>query len=199
MTRTVQSPPPDSLSGERFFTFSNLLSILRAVLALPFAVIMFSGGPGSRWWGAAIMAVAAFTDKLDGVFARRLNQVTEWGKILDPLADKIAVMTVVVVLFVFKEIPVWFVTLVFVRDTVIFGTGMYLKVVHGIVLSSNETGKWAVGIISLTLFLFLLGFVSVVTDVLMAASVVMMVLSSYFYAIRFVQVMKTQRTQGFTQ
>jgi len=196
---TVQSPTPDALSGERFFTVSNLLSIFRAFLSLPFAIIMLSGAPGSRWWGAAIMAVAALTDKLDGVFARRLNQVTEWGKILDPLADKIAVITVVVVLLVLKEIPVWFVALVLVRDVVIFGAGMYLKAVHGVVLPSNETGKWAVGIISLTLFLFLVGFVSVVTDVLMAASVIMQALSSYFYAIRFGRVLKTQRKQGSTQ
>jgi phosphatidylglycerophosphate synthase len=66
----------------RFFTVSNLLSISRALLAIPFALVMLSDSPNATMWGIIILAAAAFTDKFDGVLARKYHEVTEWGKIL---------------------------------------------------------------------------------------------------------------------
>ncbi len=89
---SVQTTSPD-----HFLTASNLLSISRGLLSIPFAIVMLGHSPESRLWGAAIMVVAALTDKFDGVLARKYNQITEWGKILDPLADKVAVSVVAIV------------------------------------------------------------------------------------------------------
>jgi cardiolipin synthase len=175
---------------DRLLTLSNILSITRALLAVPFAVVMLSRSPSSRWWGAAIMVLAALTDKLDGVFARKYGQITEWGKILDPLADKIAVAVVVVVLLALDEIPMWFVIVVLLRDLLIFAGGMYVKASRGVVLQSNEAGKWTVGIIALTLFLLVVGLHSVVTDVLIGVSVAMLAVSFAMYVQRFLAVMK---------
>jgi CDP-diacylglycerol--glycerol-3-phosphate 3-phosphatidyltransferase len=141
-------------------------------------------------WGGLIMVIAALTDKLDGVFARRYHEVTEWGKILDPLADKIAVGVAAIVLLKLDAIPLWFVIAILARDLLIFVGGMYLKRRQGVVLQSNETGKWAVGIIALTLFLMVVGIRSIVTDVLIAATLILLIVSLSFYLVRFAEEMK---------
>ncbi|MFN0159520.1 MAG: CDP-alcohol phosphatidyltransferase family protein, partial [Bacteroidota bacterium] len=125
-----------SSDANRFFTISNLLSISRGLLAIPFMMVMLVPSPPSRPWAAAIMILAAITDKLDGAFARKFHQATEWGKILDPIADKVAVASVVISLLVLKEIPLWFVSVVLGRDILIFLGGMYVKAKKNIVLSS---------------------------------------------------------------
>lgn len=183
-----------SKSAGRFFTLSNILSISRALLAIPFALVMLSSIPFNRLWGGVIMAVAALTDKLDGVFARRFHETTEWGKILDPLADKIAVGVVGVVLLFLDRIPLWFVLAVIGRDVVIFVGGMYLKNRRGIVLQSNEIGKWAVGVLALTLFLMVIGVEGVTTHVLIGATLIMLALSLALYVGRFVEVMNAPQS-----
>jgi CDP-diacylglycerol--glycerol-3-phosphate 3-phosphatidyltransferase len=175
---------------DRFLTLSNFLSVLRAVLVIPFVMVMSSTDPMARWWGGALLAVAALTDKLDGMLARKYNQVTEWGRILDPLADKIGVAAVVLVLFTLKALPFWFVALVLGRDVLIFAGGVFLKATRGVVLPSNETGKWAVGIITLTIFLLVLGVHSVVTETLLYVSTFMLLISFALYLMRFWEIEK---------
>jgi len=188
--QTGSLPCPTTATIDRFFTTSNLLSISRALLAIPFVLVMLSEYPSSRMWGGLIMFVAALTDKYDGVLARKFNQITEWGKILDPLADKIAVGAVVLVLLHLNAIPLWFVVVVLGRDILIFTGGMYIKATRGVVLPSNETGKWAVGIISLTLFLMVLDFHSWVIDVLLYISVLLLAVSFILYLKRFIDLLK---------
>ena len=139
------------------------------------------------------MFVAALTDKYDGVLARKYNQITDWGKILDPLADKIAVGAVVVVLLFLNAIPTWLVVVVLARDLLIFSGGMYIKATRQMVLPSNETGKWAVGIISLTLFLIVLDLHSWVIDVLVFMAVALLTLSFGLYLKRFIGLVKHQQ------
>jgi cardiolipin synthase len=186
----LTSAPASEATVDRFFTVSNILSISRALLVIPFVMVMLSDIPSSRFWGAAIMALAALTDKLDGVFARKLGEVTEWGKILDPLADKVGLAAAVLVLLYLGDVPLWFVGVVLARDILIFAGGMYVKSSKRVVLPSNETGKWAVGIITLTLFLLLIGLKSIVTDILLAVSTLMLAVSFALYLLRFVRVLK---------
>ena len=136
------------------------------------------------------MVLAALTDKYDGVLARKYDQITEWGKILDPVADKIAVSAVAIVLLVLGNIPPWFVVALLIRDALIFSGGMYVKKKKGIVLQSNEAGKWTVGIVSLALFLMVLNAQSILVDVAISAGVVLLMVSSSMYVKRFIEVMK---------
>ena len=154
---------------------------------------MLGGSSSANLWGAGIMAVGALTDKFDGVLARRLNQVTEWGKVLDPLADKIAVAAVAIVLLILQRIPVWFVAVILVRDIVIFTGGVYLRVRRGIVLPSNEAGKWAVGIIALTLVLMVLDAPAGIIEACMLLSCVMLGVSFALYVRRFIGVLGAQK------
>jgi len=192
--RHADPAPETGPAAGRFATVSNFLSIARAVLAVPFVLVMLSDVPGARWWGMAILAVAALTDKLDGVFARRFNQVTEWGKILDPLADKIGVAAVALVLLSLGLAPLWFVLLVLVRDLLIFAGGVYLKSSRGVVLPSNQAGKWAVGIVTLALFACMMQAGTPWEEILLAAACGLLLLSFAQYIGRFAAVARSPRS-----
>ena len=91
------------------YTTSNFLSFFRLLMAVPFWILTgMLYEPSIRPIVAGMALFAAFTDVLDGYFARRYNQVTEIGKIIDPLADKIALGAVVIRLFMINEIPDYF-------------------------------------------------------------------------------------------
>jgi CDP-diacylglycerol--glycerol-3-phosphate 3-phosphatidyltransferase len=176
-----------------FFTAPNLLSISRAFLAIPFVLVMLVPDPPLRVWGAVIIVLAMLTDKFDGVLARRYGQQTEWGKILDPLADKIGVATVALVLLWLGDIPLWFVGALLLRDFLIFGGGMVVKATRGVVLASNQYGKWTVGIVAVTLLLALLGVLPEIRWALLGASAAGLLLSFIMYGARFLEVMNTPR------
>ncbi len=68
--------------------------------------------------------IAAITDILDGYLARKFNQVTEFGKIIDPLADKIAIGAIIIKLFIIGVIPLYYFFMIIVRDVLIFLGGI---------------------------------------------------------------------------
>lgn len=181
----------------RFLTSSNLLSLLRALLAIPFVAIMLSDIPNARFWGAVIIALAALTDKLDGMLARRFNEITVWGKILDPLADKVGVAAVAVVLLLLGELPLWFALALLARDLLILAGGIYVRTKYGLVLASNLTGKWTIAVVAITLFSGVLGLPSPWLDILVVLSTVMLLLSLAAYAMRFMQVLRAPRGEVY--
>src|SRR5437016_2295777 len=130
------------------WTPSNCLSFLRVILVLPIATLVASGIPERRLVAGGLILLAIATDYFDGVLARKLNQVTELGKIIDPVADKLAVGIVGVTLAINGKIPVWFILAALVRDVLIFVGGLYVKRTKGILLQSNLAGKWTVTVVS---------------------------------------------------
>ncbi len=130
------------------WTISNFISLSRIVLAIPMAALLMSGQNIS----ALILGlVAVGTDLLDGYLARKLNQVSEYGKIIDPLADKIFVGTVAICLLINGMIPLWFVIAVLLRDLLILIGGIYAKGKVEIVIPSNYVGKITVIILALVM------------------------------------------------
>ncbi len=85
-----------------------------------------------------------FSDLLDGYLARSRNQITEFGKIIDPLADKVSVISLVIILLIKGIIPMWYVIIMVLRDVIILVGGLYLSSKKNIVLQSNWAGKIAV-------------------------------------------------------
>jgi CDP-diacylglycerol--glycerol-3-phosphate 3-phosphatidyltransferase len=158
------------------------------VLAIPFALAMLSDSPNATLWGIVILALAALTDKFDGVLARKFNEVTEWGKILDPVADKIGMGVVAIVLVKLNLIPLWFVVVMIARDLLSLAGGIYVKKKKGVVLQSNQLGKWTIGVIALAMLFAMIQW-SVAADIFLWVNVVMLTGSLVLYVQRFVQVM----------
>ena len=87
------------------FLISNLFSILRIILIIPVVYLLIAG---ETQIAVIIGVIAAITDFLDGFFARKLNQITELGKILDPVADKLFLGAIALTIMLLDIIPFWF-------------------------------------------------------------------------------------------
>lgn len=99
----------------------NLITFSR-LLGIPFLLYgLYIPSPEARWICLAIFLVAALTDWLDGYLARKLNQITDLGKFLDPLVDKLLVLAPLLVLIELRQIPAWGVFLVLARELAIAG------------------------------------------------------------------------------
>ena len=184
----MKNGSPDVPRQDRVFTIPNLLSLSRLILVVPFVLVLLARQPWSKPWAIVILLLAALTDKFDGMLARRLGAESEWGRILDPLADKIGIAVGSVVLLLLDLIPLWFVAALVARDVLIAAGGLYLKFKTGIVLPSNTVGKWSVGVFSVTLLCILLEAPAVAVDVLIFASLAMLVISLVMYVRRFLEV-----------
>ncbi|MBW2348850.1 MAG: CDP-diacylglycerol--glycerol-3-phosphate 3-phosphatidyltransferase [Deltaproteobacteria bacterium] len=123
------------------FNIPNLLSAFRAIL-LPFFIYMIlQPSQSSRMIAFAVFAFASFTDLFDGYLARRLDQETELGKFLDPLADKCLVLgAFITFIFLSEQIQVWMVLCILARDIVIT-CFRYLAIYQGKTLQTSRLAK----------------------------------------------------------
>lgn len=187
---TPRAPSGIAAAPNRFFTLPNMLSLVRLALAIPFALLMLSSLPGARLWACVVLAIGVLTDNLDGRIARRLGVTSEWGRILDPLADKVGAATAVIVLLVLQLLPLWFVILMVGRDVLILAGGLYIRSARGVVLPPNNWGKWTIGFISLVIFLALIEASPTLTAIGLAATTVMLAVSFSLYVKRFLEVVR---------
>jgi CDP-diacylglycerol--glycerol-3-phosphate 3-phosphatidyltransferase len=176
-----------------FLTISNLLSIFRALLSVPFALVMLLPDPPLRFWAVGIVLAGMVTDKLDGDIARSRGEETEWGKVLDPLADKVCVAVMALVLLKVGDFPLWFVLALLSRDALIFLGGIYLKSTRGVVLPSNLAGKWAATFIAFTILIILVNLIREMQWILLAACAAGLLLSFVMYIARFLYVVREAR------
>jgi CDP-diacylglycerol--glycerol-3-phosphate 3-phosphatidyltransferase len=181
----------------RIWTISNLLSILRIILAIPIVAILQTNNPADRLLILILLIIAALTDLFDGMLARRLNQVTEFGKIIDPVADKIAIGAIAIVIALQGKLPFWFIVLVILRDIVIMAGGVYVKNKKNITLQSNIMGKWAVFVISLLIIFSIFDFYGILwlKTLLLAVGAIVLVLSFVFYLTRFIRVIREDKLE----
>ena len=100
----------------------NMLSIFRLCLVPGFIIVYFSGLQQARLLAVCIYALATFTDFLDGYIARRFNLITNLGKVLDPLGDKMFTFSVLACITIDSIIPVW-VLLIFMVKEAMMGLG----------------------------------------------------------------------------
>jgi CDP-diacylglycerol--glycerol-3-phosphate 3-phosphatidyltransferase len=141
----------------KIFNASNSLSFFRLLLVIP-AWFSFNNFDHNiaRYIVAAIGILATITDILDGYLARKLNQITEFGKVIDPLADKVLIVFVVLNLFLIGEIPDYYFYIIVARDLLILTGGLIVSKKLGKVLPSDYIGKATVLAISFTLLMILL-------------------------------------------
>ena len=143
---------------DAIFTPSNLISIMRVMFVLPAVFCLDASQHDTHLYYlvAAIFVAAALTDVLDGIIARKTDTVSELGKIVDPLADKIFVGVTIIAMVIFHLIPVWFFCALIGRDVLIVAGGWWAKRKLGVILPSNIQGKIAMITIAITIFLMVI-------------------------------------------
>jgi len=142
----------------KILTISNALSFFRLLLFIPvwFSLNNFPN-ESYRILTFILCIVAAITDYLDGYIARKRNEITELGKIIDPLADKILVAVLAIKLYLLGEISSYYLLIIILRDVIIFLGGIIVSLKLKKVLPSNLLGKITVTAIGIVFLLVILG------------------------------------------
>ena len=127
----------------------NKLTIFRVILIVPFVVLLLGGEAG--WFGnnllipnliaLAIFIIASLTDLADGKIARKYNMVTNFGKFMDPLADKLLVCSALIALVELGRIPAWIVIVIIAREFIISGFRLVASD-NGVVIAASYWGKF---------------------------------------------------------
>lgn len=120
----------------------NMLTTIRMVLIIPFVMVMQMAPEGNgRFIALAIFVLASFTDFLDGYIARKNHLVTNFGKFMDPLADKLLVSAAMICLVSMERIPAWMVIIIISREFAISGFRL-IAADNGIVIAASWWGKF---------------------------------------------------------
>lgn len=139
-----------SFKKSDILTIPNILTIIRMALIPVFWILMMVYN--LNFWALATFAIASATDVVDGYIARKYNQITDFGKLFDPLADKLMVLSVLITLWLRKIIPGFTVILMAFKELfLIFSSAVLYK--REIVVHSLFVGKFAQCAICLALFL----------------------------------------------
>ena len=121
-------------------TTANKLTLLRMALIPVFLGVLYAGFPGSRYVALAIFIIASLTDMLDGYIARHYNQITNFGKFMDPLADKVLVMAAMCYFVEVGRMPGWALAIVLLREFAVSGMRL-VAVEQGRVIAAAWSGK----------------------------------------------------------
>ena len=121
----------------------NKLTILRVIMIPFFVFFLLSGvgGSASKWIALVIFAAASITDTLDGYIARRDNLITDFGKFMDPLADKLLVCSALICFVELDKLPAWMVIIIIAREFIISGFRL-IAAENGVVIAANYWGKF---------------------------------------------------------
>ncbi len=136
-------------------TTANKLTLLRMALIPVFLGVLYAGFEGSRFVALGVFIVASLTDTLDGYVARHYNQVTNFGKFMDPLADKVLVMAAMCWFVERGRMPGWVLAVVLLREFAVSGMRL-VAVEQGRVIAAGWSGKvkTAATMVCLCLMLF---------------------------------------------
>ncbi len=121
----------------------NKLTVLRVIMVPFFVFFMLTdvGGAANKWVALAIFCVASLTDMLDGKIARARNLVTNFGKFMDPLADKLLVCSAMICMIPSSKLEAWVVTIIIAREFIISGFRL-VAADNGIVIAASYWGKF---------------------------------------------------------
>ena len=127
----------------------NKLTIFRVILIVPFVLLLLGGSGDWSWFSVpyadyiavAIFIIASLTDLLDGKIARKYNLVTNFGKFMDPLADKLLVSSAMICLVEMGRLPAWIVIIIISREFIISGFRLIASD-NGIVIAASYWGKF---------------------------------------------------------
>ena len=158
MSGDTQAAQPTKITVTReLFTLSNAVSATRLFVAFPVIWLTEANGGAPTTMVTILIGYAIFSDFLDGFLARKTNHVSELGKILDPVADKLLALVLFLYTFWLGRIPVWFLTIAIFRDLLIITGSAMIRKRTGKVAMAMMSGKISVNILAvywISLFFF---------------------------------------------
>lgn len=181
---------------KEFFWLSNLLSLFRVLIIPVLWYFLAREDQNSAFTALGILIVAGLSDGLDGYLARKLNQISRLGMILDPLCDKILAGALVVMLIMFREFPVWLAAVIIGRDILILAASAVLLKGRQVVFPSTISGKYAFFFIVVLLACSIIRFELGVT-VAAFISVILIGASFFIYARSFAAVRRGETPKPF--
>ena len=177
----------------------NQLTIFRVILIVPFVILLLGGQAG--WFGEntfvvdmialGIFIVASLTDLIDGKIARKYNLVTNFGKFMDPLADKLLVCAALIALVEMGRIPSWVVIIIISREFIISGFRLIASD-NNVVIAASYWGKFKTTfqMVMVCLMIANIPQIQLVTDVIMWIALALTVISLVDYLVKNKDVMK---------
>lgn len=187
----------------------NKLTIFRVILIVPFVVLLLGGEAG--WFGnnvllpnmiaLAVFIIASLTDLADGKIARKYNMVTNFGKFMDPLADKLLVCSALIALIELKRIPAWIVIIIIAREFIISGFRLVASD-NGVVIAASYWGKFKTTFQMVMVCLMLINvpgteiwwsWLNVLTQVVMWIALALTIISLVDYLVKNKGVLKEQK------
>ena len=174
----------------------NKLTVLRVIMVPFFVFFMLTdtGGAANKWIALVIFCVASLTDMLDGKIARARNLVTNFGKFMDPLADKLLVCSAMICLITAGQLAAWIVVIIIAREFIISGFRL-VAADNGIVIAASYWGKFKT-VSQMAMIIVLIadfgGVFTVIGNVLIWVSLILTVVSLIDYVAKNIEVL----TQG---
>ena len=174
----------------------NKLTMLRVVMIPFFVVFMLVpiAGDADKWIALALFIAASLTDMLDGHIARKYHLVTNFGKFMDPLADKLLVCSALICLVDLGRIPSWIVIVIIAREFIISGFRLIASD-NGVVIAASYWGKFKTTfqMIAVCLLIADLEMLNVITQITLWIAVILTVVSLIDYLIKNKNVMKESK------
>jgi CDP-diacylglycerol--glycerol-3-phosphate 3-phosphatidyltransferase len=179
----------------RLMNLPNALTLLRLAVVPLFAALLLSDGgmdDGRRVWATIFFSLAIITDRYDGMIARRTNQVTEFGKLADPIADKALTGTALLGLSVLGLLPWWVTVVILVREVGV--TVLRFWVIRHGVIAASRGGKAKTVLQALAIGLYILPLTGLLASArwwVMGAALVMTVITGIDYVYRALTLRRT--------
>ena len=165
----------------------NKLTVLRVIMVPFFVFFMLTdvGGAANKWIALALFIVASLTDMLDGKIARKYNLVTNFGKFMDPLADKLLVCSAMICLVEMGKLPAWIVIVIISREFIISGFRLIASD-NGRVIAASYWGKFKTTFQMLMICLMIadISALSAVTAAVMWIALILTVVSLVDYLVK---------------
>lgn len=174
--------PTATRSGQplRPFTLPNLVGLIRLLLIPVFLIVAFNSGDGTSWLAAGIFWVIAVGDYLDGLLARVTGQYSRLGALLDPVVDRLTILSGVVVCWHFELLPRWLLLVLALRELVTLLLARW-GLSHGVDIEVNWVGRMAVFPVMSAVF-FAMIWPGWFPTTLLVIGVVMSIMATVLYA-----------------
>jgi phosphatidylglycerophosphate synthase len=174
-------PPPQTLAGAplRPWTLPNAIGFTRLALIPVFLVVELSSGGGTGALGATLFAVIGWGDYADGIAARVTRQYSRLGTLMDPITDRLLVISGVVVCWHYQLLPRWAIAVLAVRELVMLALGRY-GMARGVELRINWPGRLAVAPVMGSFFFAMVG-LRTVGEVLLYVGLALALLATGLY------------------